>query len=83
MAIQITESELVAAIQQAQLGQGEDESAFTSGEVAEMLGIGQQAAQKKLKRLADAGLAERVKARKADAWGDVKRVKAYRLVKAN
>ena len=83
MAINITESELVAAIEQAQFPAEGDDSAFTTGEVAKLLGVGQQTAGRKLSTLVEAGLAERCKARKPDAWGELKMVKAYRLVKAN
>ena len=81
MAISITESELVAAVQQANFGAEEDDTgAFTLKEAQMLTGLGPHVVRSALGNLCDQGLCVRVKARKADGLGDVKTVKCFRLV---
>jgi DNA-binding Lrp family transcriptional regulator len=78
------ESELLQALQEAlaalEAGAHEPDT-ITSSEFAEALGLGQNSALRRLKKLLDAGVLEPVMVRRTNAWGVTRQMQGYRYVR--
>lgn len=78
------ESDLLQALQEALAGletEDAEPDTITSGEFAEALGLQQNAAIRRLKKLMRAGVVEPVMVKRTNAWGVTRPVQGYRYVR--
>ena len=79
----MTEADLIAELQAAIENVGSPDDAFTTGELAELLGVGDAAIRKRLKKLNKTGRLMPVRIMRNSLTGTLRRVWGYRILPEN
>ena len=79
----MTEADLIAELQAAIENVGSPDDAFTTGELAELLGVGDAAIRKRLKQFSKTGRLLPVRIMRKSLTGDLRKVWGYRILPEN
>jgi|MGYP003145626491 hypothetical protein len=81
--MKMTEADLIAELQAAIENVGSPDDAFTTGELAELLGVGDAAIRKRLKQFSKTGRLLPVRIMRKSLTGDLRKVWGYRILPEN
>ena len=78
--MKMPEADLIAELQAAIENVGSPDDAFTTGELAELLGVGDAAIRKRLKQFSKTGRLLPVRIMRKSLTGDLRKVWGYRIL---
>ena len=81
--MKMTEADLIAELQAAIENVGSPDDAFTTGELAELLGVGDAAIRKWLKQFSKTGRLLPVRIMRKSLTGDLRKLWGYRILPEN